>query len=102
MTDRSILLVVVIFYFVLINLVAFIMYGIDKVKSKSRGWRVSEFALLFPAVIGGAWGAGLGMMIFRHKTKHLIFKIVVPLSLLVYMGMLIVLIETGMINYIIR
>ncbi len=102
MSDTSLILDVIIFYFILINIVTFIMYGIDKLKARSRGWRVSEFALLLPAVLGGAWGAGLGMLLFHHKTKHLSFKLVVSLSLLAYMLILAFFVQSGMINYILK
>lgn len=98
MTDRSLLLNAVIFYFILINIVTFIMYGIDKLKARSRGWRVSELALLLPAVLGGCWGAGMAMLLFRHKTKHWSFRIIVSLSLLVYMVITAVFLGMGLVK----
>ncbi len=99
MTDRSILLNAVIFYFILINIVTFIMYGVDKLKARSRGWRVSELALLLPAVLGGCWGAGAAMLLFRHKTKHWSFRLIVSLSLLVYMAITAMFLWTGMVSF---
>ena len=49
------------FYLATINIVAFLMYGIDKWKAKQSKWRISETALLGVAVIGGSIGAWLGM-----------------------------------------
>ena len=37
--------------------------------------------LLLAALAGGAAGAFLGMRVFRHKTKHWKFRILVPLFL---------------------
>ena len=61
------------------NLFVFILYGADKQKAKKRGRRISEKALLIPAIFMGGIGAVLGMAFFRHKTKHLKFRILLPL-----------------------
>lgn len=65
----------------LINIVAFAAYGIDKRKAKKDKWRTPESTLLLLAFLGGATGALLGMRVFHHKTKHWKFKILVPLFL---------------------
>ena len=62
------------------NILVFIMYGIDKYKSKKGSWRISEKTLILSALFLGGVGAMLGMELFRHKTKHLKFKIIVPVS----------------------
>ena len=41
-------------YLLIINIIAFIMYGIDKWKAHRKQWRISEKMLLFLAVIGGS------------------------------------------------
>jgi len=58
------------------------MYAIDKASAKSGGWRISEKALLTAAAIMGGPGAFIGMHLLRHKTKHIKFRIGVPLLLL--------------------
>jgi uncharacterized membrane protein YsdA (DUF1294 family) len=58
------------------------MYGIDKNKAKRNKQRISEKTLLISAALMGGIGALLGMYIFRQKTKHLKFKISVPILLL--------------------
>ena len=75
-------------YYVVINAVAFFMYGADKYFAKNDMWRISEKALLGVAAIGGAFGAFFGMETFRHKTKHAKFKILVPVLMLVHAGLL--------------
>lgn len=70
--------------FLIINLVAFVMYGYDKRKAKRHEWRVSEAALLLVALAGGPYGAWLGMKVFRHKTKHWKFRILIPLTTLLW------------------
>jgi len=69
-------------YLVIINIVTFVVYGIDKWKAKRGNWRISEAALLMLAVIGGTIGALLGMKVWHHKTMHLKFKYGLPLILL--------------------
>ena len=58
------------YYLIVINILTFAVYGIDKWKAKQGSWRISEATLLMLAVIGGTIGALLGMQVWRHKTKH--------------------------------
>jgi len=60
------------------NIVAFIMFGIDKYKAKKSEWRIPEATLLWIAVLGGSIGALVGMKVWRHKTKHKKFYIGIP------------------------
>ena len=69
-----------------VNLLAFALYGIDKGKAKRGAWRIRESTLLLAALLGGSAGALLGMELFRHKTKHWKFKILVPLFLTLHIG----------------
>ncbi len=68
----------IILYYIVVNIVAFAMYGADKYFAKNDMWRISEKALLGVAAVGGAFGAFAGMETFRHKTKHAKFKVLVP------------------------
>ena len=68
-------------YLVAVNLFAYILYGIDKHKSKKTEWRISERTLIVSALIGGSLGAILAMKVFRHKTKHKRFTLGVPFIL---------------------
>lgn len=74
---------VLIYYLMVINIVTFLVYGIDKIKAKQGSWRISEATLLIFAVIGGSIGALLGMKVWHHKTMHKKFKYGLPLILLV-------------------
>ena len=66
-------------YFLVINLIGVIYMFWDKKKAQKGKWRIPENTLLLIALIGGSIGAILGMKVFRHKTKHWKFKILVPL-----------------------
>lgn len=70
-------------YLVIINIIAFIVYGIDKWKAQRNRWRISEKMLLFLAIIGGSLGALVGMYTFHHKILHKKFVIGVPLILVI-------------------
>ncbi|SCW65160.1 hypothetical protein SAMN02910456_02373 [Ruminococcaceae bacterium YRB3002] len=70
-----------VFYLLIINIIAFIVYGVDKSKAKNGKWRISEFTLILLAVLGGALGAGIGMLVWHHKTRKPKFYITVPVLL---------------------
>lgn len=74
----------ILIYLLIINIVAFAAYGIDKQKAKKRKWRIKEATLLSLAFVGGSIGALLGMKIFHHKTLKPAFKIGVPAMLLLH------------------
>ena len=76
------------FYLIVINIVTFLVYGIDKWKAKQGSWRISEVSLLILAVIGGCIGALLGMKIWHHKTMHKKFKYGLPMILLAQIALI--------------
>ena len=69
---------ILMWYLIIINVVIWITYGLDKWKAKAGKWRIPERTLLLLALIGGSVGALVGMMLFRHKTKKAKFFISVP------------------------
>jgi len=66
-------------WFIIMSLIAFIAYGVDKKKAINGLYRTPEAVLIALAVLGGAFGAYMAMQRFRHKTKHLKFTVTVPL-----------------------
>ena len=74
-------------YILGINVIAFIVYGIDKLKAKRGKWRIPESTLLLLAAIGGSIGAGLGMKVWHHKTMHKKFQYGVPLLLILQLAL---------------
>ena len=72
-------------YLLLVNLLAFVMYGIDKKRAVQKRFRIPERTLLWMARLGGGIGSWLGIKLFRHKTKHTRFRILVPLWILIWM-----------------
>ena len=75
-------------YLVLVNVLAFAIFGADKRRARAGRWRVPERTLFLLAAAGGSAGALLGMRLFRHKTKHWYFRAFIPLLLLVHLAVL--------------
>ena len=73
--------IVLVAYLVLVNVAAFVVYGVDKQRAKRGATRIPEFVLLLLAFLGGAVGALAGMLVFRHKTRKLRFRICIPIAL---------------------
>lgn len=72
---------IILIYLELVNLTAFVLYGIDKYRAKRGRWRIPEAALILIAVLGGSIGALGGMYLFRHKTRKPKFSVGVPVIL---------------------
>jgi uncharacterized membrane protein YsdA (DUF1294 family) len=62
-------------FIVVMSVFAFILMRVDKKKAIRHENRIPEKTLWIVAIYGGAIGAYFGMMMFRHKTKHLNFRI---------------------------
>ncbi len=69
-------------YLVVINVVTFFLFGIDKWKAKRSKWRIEESTLIWWAVAGGSIGALLGMKAWHHKTLHTKFTWGIPAILI--------------------
>ncbi len=77
----------ILLYIIAVNVVAFIVYGIDKYKARHAKWRISEATLLLLAVIGGSVGAWCGMKAWRHKTMHRKFKYGAPVIFILQLAL---------------
>lgn len=80
-----------IIYLVIINLVGFVLYAIDKVKAKHKAYRISEKTLLNIACSGGGLGCWMGMKNFHHKTLYKQFRVVLPLWTIIWVGLVVLL-----------
>ena len=58
-----------VYYFVLLNILCFVLFGLDKWFSKNKKRRVRNRTLLGFGFLGGSIGSLFGMYIFRHKTQ---------------------------------
>ena len=77
------ILTYIILALILWNIVVLALYGVDKRRAKRHEWRIRERTLLLCAFLMGGVGALLGMGVFRHKTKHMKFRLLVPLAVVV-------------------
>ncbi len=76
----------------IMSLLTFALFGIDKSLSKRSGSRIPEITLLTLSAIGGAFGAFCGRLLFRHKTNmstkaH--FAVVIYASLFMQIGFIV-------------
>ncbi len=71
-------------YLIIINVITFITYGVDKRKAINRSYRISIVTLLLLAFVGGSIGALCGMYLFHHKTKKIYFTLGVPMILIMH------------------
>ena len=63
-----------------INLLVFILFGVDKRKATRGQRRIAEFTLLSMSFLGPVGGL-VGMFFFHHKTRKLKFRLLLPLFL---------------------
>lgn len=80
----------------MMNVLTFVVFGLDKWKARRGRWRVPESTLLVLAALGGSVGAWLAMQLFRHKTQKKKFRYGVPaffvlqlMAVLLFLNMLI-------------
>lgn len=57
-------------YIIIINVLAFALFGMDKRFAQKGNWRIPEKLLFITSIFGGAAGAIVGMYFFHHKTLH--------------------------------
>ncbi len=72
-----------IIYLIIINIITFIIFGLDKYYAIKGRFRISEATLFCLCIIGGSFLGYIGMKVFRHKTKKLFFRIGVPLIMII-------------------
>ena len=72
----------IILYVLVINLIGFLIMGIDKFKAQKGYWRTPEKTIFTITLLGGGVGTVVGMYLFRHKTKKMKFTIGLPTILI--------------------
>lgn len=79
----------ILIYFLVMNIITFLLMGYDKHEAKVNQWRISEKALFLFCLFGGSIGGICGMYAFRHKTQKWYFKVGFPLILIIQIGVII-------------
>ena len=67
---------------VLMSIISFILYKVDKNRAVKKQWRIKEVVLLGSSFLFGSIGGLCGMYLLRHKTKHWYFVVINFLSFL--------------------
>ena len=73
-------LIYVVIFLLIWNLLTFFLMGIDKFKSMQGYWRVRESTLLLCAFVMGGLGCWIGSFVFKHKSRKIKFRILLPLA----------------------
>ena len=71
---------------VMMSLVCFIAYGLDKRQAANGGRRVPERTLHLMAFLGGWPGALIGQRQFRNKTQKVKFRLVFWMVFVLHVG----------------
>ena len=76
------------YYLSAINVVTFVLFGLDKYNARKGNRRIREVTLMAMAALGGGVGAWMGMRLWHHKTKHRKFRYGIPLILLLQIALI--------------
>ncbi len=71
-------------YLLLVNALGLLLMIVDKQQAKKRSRRISEANLMTVAALGGSIGCLIGMLMVRHKTRHLKFTIGLPVLVFIH------------------
>ena len=80
-------------YLVVLSIITFIAYGVDKLKAKTGAYRIPEKVLLTLSLLGGAPGGIIAMRLFRHKTGKKYFGVINALGVLIHLAIVVVFIR---------
>ncbi len=81
------------YYLIIINIVTFISFGLDKLYAIKNMYRIRESTLISLCILGGTPLGYIGMKLFRHKTKKPFFKIGIPLIFIIQLILIVLLIK---------
>ncbi|MCR5746533.1 MAG: DUF1294 domain-containing protein [Lachnospiraceae bacterium] len=84
------MLTTVMVYLIVISMITFACFGIDKWKAVNNKWRIKEATLMGLCLIGGSVGGLLGMYIFHHKSRKPLFSIGIPVILILQIIILVI------------
>lgn len=73
-------------YLIIINLITFIVFGVDKRAAIKKRSRIRVSTLLTLSFVGGSLGGLIAMHLFRHKTKKLQFTLLLPLMIILHIA----------------
>lgn len=80
-------------WLIIINIITFAVFGIDKKKAIDGKFRISELTLFALSFLGGSLGGLAAMHVFHHKTKKWYFKFGIPLILIAWIAAVILILR---------
>ena len=75
-------------WLIIINIITFAVFGIDKKKAIDGKFRISELTLFVLSLLGGSLGGLIAMHAFHHKTRKWYFKFGIPLILIAWIALI--------------
>ena len=78
-------LAIIIGYYMIINIVLYMMMVIDKKRAIKDGWRIPEKNMFVAAVLGGGTGGLIAMVFKHHKNRHMDFILVFTMTAILHM-----------------
>ena len=75
----------ILFYLLIVNVIAFVSFAWDKLAAMQSWSRIPESFLLLISAIGGAFGALVGMVICHHKISKPKFRYSIPFISIFYL-----------------
>lgn len=82
------IIIIALLYFVVISIVAIVLTILDKKYAKAGAWRIKESTLMTVSALGGAVAMLFVMKKIRHKTKHSLFMIGIPIIIVIHIVMI--------------
>ena len=86
--DKKTIILAAVAIVMVMNIIAFVLMGLDKKRARQGKWRVPEKTLLLVTACFGRPGGVLGMKVFHHKTQHWYFRVFFPALLIVQIVLL--------------
>ncbi len=75
-------------WLIVINIITFAVFGIDKKKAIDGKFRIKELTLFVLSLLGGSLGGFIAMHTFHHKTRKWYFKFGIPLILVAWSALI--------------
>lgn len=83
-------------YLLIINIIAFSAFAIDKYNAVKKKFRIKISILLGLAFAGGSAGSLIAMYLLRHKTQKKYFSVGVPLIIITQIAVVFYIINSGL------
>lgn len=74
---NELILYVYLLLMMIMSIISFTLYGVDKKKAIKGKERIKEKSLLFYTIFNGAIGAFFARFVFRHKTEKKYFSLTI-------------------------